>query len=104
MGTGLPYLSVFVGNAGNLMMVLMTMMLMMMMMIDDDNRNDNISEIEQDSYGAAQDSSLLSDWSVRDPMERQTYLKTPLKVFENISETFLENIWDRFMVMESGRA
>ena len=52
MGTGLPYLSVFVGNAGNLMMVLM---------FDDDdddvddddNRNDNISEIEQDSYGAA---------------------------------------------------
>ena len=103
MGTGLPYLSVFIGNAGNLMM---------MLMFDDydddgdddDNRNDNISEIEQDSYGAAQDSSLLSDWSVRDPMERQTYLKTPLKVFENISETFLENIWDRFMGMESGRA
>ena len=54
MGTGLPYLSVFVGNAGNLMMVLM---------FDDDvdndddddddNKNDNISEIEQDSYGAA---------------------------------------------------
>ena len=103
MGTGLPYLSVFIGNAGNLMM---------MLMFDDydddgdddDNRNDNISEIEQDSYGAAQDSSLLSDWSVRDPMERQTYLKTPLKVFEKISETFLENIWDRFMGMESGRA
>ena len=37
-------------------------------------------------------------------MERQTYLKTPLKVFENISETFLENILDRFMGMESGRA
>ena len=71
---------------------------------DDDNRNDNISEIEQDSYGAAQDSSLLSDWSVRDPMERQTYLKTPLKVFENISETFLENILDGFMGMESERA
>ena len=51
MGTGLPYLSVFVGNAGNLMM---------MLMFDDDddddddgNRNDNISEIEQDSYEAA---------------------------------------------------
>ena len=59
MGTGLPYLSVFVGNAGNLMMVLM---------FDDDVDNDNdddddddwwwqsnddISEIEQDSYGAA---------------------------------------------------
>ena len=104
MGTGLPYLSVFVGNAGNLMMVLMFDDDVDDDDDDDDNRNDNISEIEQDSYGAAQDSSLLSDWSVRDPMERQTYLKTPLKVFENISETFLENIWDRFMGMESGRA
>ena len=97
MGTGLPYLSVFVGNAGNLMMVLVLDDDVVDdddVDDDDDNRNDNISEIEQDSYGAAQDSSLLSDWSVRDPMERQTYLKTPLKVFENISETFLENILD----------
>ena len=53
MGTGLPYLGVFFGNAGKLMMMLMFDDDVDDDDDDDDNRNDNISEIEQDSYGAA---------------------------------------------------